>query len=125
MEKTGLYRFYIGIGFLYGVVKVVFVLAGYLHPGAIIHGLIPAVLTVAAGFLAGSAAKKGRPKSGWSSAAFVLPLVSLIGTPIFMYAKQRGLWLDNGRLPVLIIYEVFAVAQAALVLLSRRSGRAE
>jgi hypothetical protein len=113
MSSKQLYWSYIGIGIAYVVIKIVFVLAGYLHLGAIWHGLIPAVLTTAAGLIAMRTIAPSQ-RSPWHWILITLPVLVLITTPPFMYWKQRELWLANGRLPVLIIYECLALVQIAL-----------
>lgn len=114
MSKRQLYWGYIVIGILYVAIKVAFVLAGYLHLGAIWHGLVPAVLTVAAGVLGlrSDTDSSDRSLSHW--VLIILPILVLITTPPYMYWKQRELWLANGRLPVLIIYECLALAQIVI-----------
>jgi hypothetical protein len=113
MSQKQLYGSYIAIGFLYVAIKIIFVLAGYLHLGAIWHGLVPAVLTTAAGVLAMRGDKPAQ-RSRWYSVLVILPILVLVTTPPFMYWKQRELWLAEGRLPVLIIYECMALLQIAI-----------
>ncbi len=113
MHKKG-YVAYIVIGVLYVLVKVVFVSAGYLHPGAIAHGAIPAVLTILASIVTMKANRSGSPPSVWHSTLIILPLLVFITTPPFMYWKQGAAWLANGRLAVLIIYEGFAIIQCLI-----------
>jgi hypothetical protein len=112
-----LYGWYIAIGFLYVIVKIIFVARGYLHTGAIFHGLIPAALTVTAGFWALSVSKR-RTGVLQHKILIVLPVLSLIVTPVYMYLKEREMWLANGRLPVLIIYEILAAVQLIMALRS-------
>jgi hypothetical protein len=109
------------IGILYVAVKVVFVAFGYLHPGAIWHGLVPAVLTTAAGLVV-MRNRAAAPKPFWHWVLIILPVLVLIATPPFMYWKQRSEWLTEGRLPVLVIYEGFALIQAAIALGLRKEN---
>jgi hypothetical protein len=44
MTHRQLYVWYIALGTMYVLVKIIFVAAGYLHLGAITHGMIPGVL---------------------------------------------------------------------------------
>jgi hypothetical protein len=44
----------------------------------------------------------------------ILPVLVLITTPPFMYLKQHGEWLTEGRLPMLIIYKGLALLQTAI-----------
>ena len=120
-SKT-LYVWYIIIGFLYVIVKVIFVLAGYLHTGAIFHGLIPTVLTVMGGFLALAESKRG--DSGiWHVLLIILPILSFVFTPVYMYLREHEMWLTNGRIHVLIIYEALAIVQFILALYCRQRHR--
>jgi hypothetical protein len=108
------YLTYIVLGILYVVVKIAFVSFGYLHVGAIAHGSIPATLTVLA---CSFAIKEKRNISGkiyWHFSMSIVPLLTLVGTPIYMYIKAGDAWLAHGRLPVLIIYVTIAVIQAAI-----------
>jgi uncharacterized membrane protein len=103
------------------IVKIIFVIAGYLHTGAIFHGLIPAALTVTGGFLA-LREKTRRTRTLWHTILIILPILSFVLTPVYMYLKQREMWLTNGRLEVLIIYEILAVVQFVLALLCCRNN---
>ena len=110
-----LYKNYIVIGFLYIAVKIIFVSFGYLHPGAILHGVIPAILTISAAFLCLRKFVKSGQKSFCYNILLILPLLILIITPVFMYFKMGAeKWLINGRLPVLIIYEILAIMQLVI-----------
>lgn len=113
------YCSYIVIGFLYVVVKIIFVLAGYLHTGAIFHGLIPTALTVAGGFLAFHESKLDTGNL-WHVILVILPIISFMLTPIYMYLREYETWLTNGRLEVLIIYEMMAAVQLIIALICIR-----
>jgi hypothetical protein len=117
MKKNNLYCIYIFIGTLYTIVKIGFVSFGYLHVQAIAHGGIPAILTVVAGVLA----FRNPHKPAWQWLMLVFPIVIFLITPVFMYIKAGEQWLSNGRLHVLILYEVMAILQAliAIALLSK------
>ncbi len=110
-----LYTIYILIAALYVLIKIAFVLAGYLHPGAILHGLIPSVITMAVGFLAIVELKKSKGLF-WNKLMIFLPVLIFVITPIYMFFKQKSEWLTEGRLEVLIIYELMAVAQFLIAL---------
>jgi hypothetical protein len=122
MDRKQFYYIYIGIGLFYVVIKLIFVAAGLLHTGAIFHGLVPAVLMSAAGLIALSSLKSGGPKSGMQWILILLPLLLFVITPIFMYLKQRGEWLTEGRLPVMIVYEALAAFQFAYSFRKRSSS---
>ncbi len=116
MNKKVYFWGYLAIGLLYLLVKVVFVSLGYLHLGAIYHGLVPGILTVAAGAIYWKRSSEGKYGAACFWMMVLLPLLTLIITPPFMYFKQGELWLENGRLPVLIIYEVMAFLQIMLAI---------
>ena len=120
MNKKRLYIGYISIGILYILVKMVFVLSGYLHPGAIMHGAIPGILTIAVGFFAKKENIINPQKQIWHKVMITLPFLVLIITPLYMYIREQEMWLDHGRFPVLIIYECLAILQIILAFGSRR-----
>ncbi len=94
----------LGVGYL--LVKILWVSAGYLHLGAITHGAVPALVMTGFGlwFLA------SQPRGAiW---LVLLPLLTLIVTPPFMYWKMGAEWLTQGRASVLVVYEVMALGQA-------------
>ena len=106
------YYIYIAIGVMYVLVKIIFVSFDYLPSGAIAHGSIPAILTVIVGVLSLKERKKNANKSIWHWINIVFALLVFIITPMYMYIKMGGeLWLSEGRLPVLIIYECSAIIQ--------------
>ncbi len=112
-----LYWLYLGIGALYVLVKLVFIAAGYLHPGAVLHGLMACVPTVLAGSLAlRGARRKMDAERIWRITAAILPVLIFVITPVYMYVKQGSEWLTHGRLAVLVIYEVFAALQFVLMI---------
>ncbi|PID82361.1 MAG: hypothetical protein CSB16_01295 [Clostridiales bacterium] len=107
-------KMYIVLGALYVFVKIVFVLSGYLHLGAILHGLIPSVVTMVVGYLALMSLKK--TSVFWPKLMVFLPILILVITPLYMFLRERSNWLTNGRLEVLIIYEVLAIFQILIAL---------
>jgi len=113
VSNKSLYLGYIAVGVLYVAVKVAYVLAGYLHPGAIAHGAIPAVITTIVGTLALRESVAVTQKRIWHTLAVVSPLLVLVITPLYMFIKHDGsmAWLAGGRLSVLIIYECLAIVQ--------------
>lgn len=114
MNKNKNYFSYIGLGILYIVVKIVFVSFGYLHLGAILHGSIPAILTILACLFAIKEKGTNFKKLTWHWLMIILPLLILVTTPLYMYLREGSMWLVNGRLPVLIIYEIAAIIQFAI-----------
>jgi hypothetical protein len=116
MEKLDkiLYYLYIIIGILYVIVKILFVSFGYLHTEAIMHGVIVAIPTTLIGILSLIEHKKGYG-TVLHILAIILPILVLSLTPPYMYLKMGPeKWLTEGRLEVLIIYEIFAVIQIVL-----------
>ncbi len=123
MSNKKFYFVYICIGLLYLIIKLVFVSFGYLHLGAISHGLVPAVFMTIAGLIGLYGIQRGEPFKWLPSVLIALPALVFIITPPFMFWKQGEEWLTQGRLPVLIIYEVLAVVQFVYSLRQRKSGR--
>ena len=112
------YYIYMSVGLMYVVVKIIFVSVSYLHPGAIIHGVIPAILT----FLTGVFSLKERSNNKGHIICHklnsIFPLLILVITPVFMYIKMGSdKWLTEGRLPVMLIYFAFAIAQLVISLI--------
>ncbi len=116
------YVVYMVLGALYVLVKVGFVSAGYLHLGAILHGLIPAVVTIVVCLLAQRALKQSAALL-WHRIMLLAPLLIIITTPVYMYVREREAWLTNGRLEVLIIYEIMAIAQVFISLRQLKTVR--
>jgi hypothetical protein len=127
-NSLGARRAYIGyivVGALYVVVKALFVSMGYLHPGAIIHALIPAVMTIVPGALALRDNGAGFQRLFWHRVTAVVPIAEVpilifITTPLYMYLRQGEEWLSNGRFPVLALYEFLAIVQIAIAAEIRR-----
>ncbi len=109
------YIYYMVLGSLYLIVKILFVSCGYLHLGAIFHGLIPAFITVLIGYLAHIEDLKS---SGllYHKAIVGAPILVFFLTPLYMLLKEGSNWLTNGRLEVLIIYEILALFQFKIAL---------
>jgi cell division protein FtsW (lipid II flippase) len=102
---------------------------GYLHTGAIFHGLLVALPVTVAGIFGLVDYRQARKRRTWHYAMIILPILALILTPVYMF-QRMGIeeWLTEGRLPVLIIYEGFSIAQLWIaVILTRgiqyREGR--
>ncbi len=117
MNKNKFYFSYIGLGILYVVVKIIFVSFGYLHLGAIIHGSIPTILTFLVCLFAIREKETNFKKLAWHWLMFIFPLLILIITPLYMYLREGSMWLMNGRLPVLIIYEITAIIQSTIAVI--------
>jgi hypothetical protein len=115
------------IGILYVIEKLVFILAGYLHWGALAHGAIVTVPITIIAIL--SLIENQKWKGNISHViAIVLPILAIIITPIYMYVKMGSPeWLTEGRLPVLIIYECLAAIQIIIssILLRKRLAKTD
>ena len=125
MEKQDkiYYYSYIIIGVLYILVKVIFVAAGYLQISAIAHGAIVAVPITLVSILS-LIERKNSSRKIWHIFLIILPILAFIITPIYMYFKMGSeQWLTEGRLAVLIIYEVFSAVQLlfSIILIRRKS----
>jgi hypothetical protein len=106
------YLTYIMIGVLYVIVKIIFVSLGYLHLGAIVHGALVTIPVTLAGFFA---YKEKNNKNIWHKIIIVLPILALVLTPVYMYLNMGAeQWLTQGRLSVLIIYELFSIIQISV-----------
>lgn len=114
MLKKKLFRYYIFIGILYILVKAIFISFGLLRQQAIIHGLIPCILTTTAGLVCMRKVAEGSNKSICKWTLILLPVLVLLTTPFYMYRQMGDQWLSNGRLSALIIYEVLALVQIFL-----------
>jgi hypothetical protein len=117
MQNKPHYISYIIIGVLYVVVKIIFISLGYLHTGAVFHGLIPAILTISVGVVAFSSANKGSKNLFWQKSMLVLSALSLFLTPLYMHMRKGDQWLTEGRLEVLLIYELLASVQIIIALI--------
>ncbi|MCD4812355.1 hypothetical protein K8S19_01475 [bacterium] len=125
MQNKKTYYSYMIIGLMYLVVKIIFVSAGYLHFGAIAHGAIPAILTILTGMLSLKERDKNTGRVIWHKLNIIIPILLLIVTPVFMYAKMgRANWLTEGRFSVLMIYSAFAIVQIAIAWISLRKKEA-
>ncbi len=109
------YMVYILLGILYPLIKLIFMMYGFLSSRAIIYGIITGAVTICAGIFATIEFRKKdnkvrKPVGHWL--AIILPLVLLPLTPLIM-TSERGLeWLQEmDRLTIFIIYEVLAIAQ--------------
>lgn len=119
------YYIYIGLGIMYLVLKIIYVLAGFLCVGAIAHGAIPAVLTTFAAIFAIRENNINSQKSFWHWLIVILPLLVLFITPPFMYIQKGDAWIANGRLSVMVIYECIAIVQFILAIIVLRQKKAK
>ncbi len=119
VKTNSLYSKYIVLGALYVLVKFAFVTAGYLHPGAILHALIPAIVTMVVGLLAINTSNNPI----WNKIMILAPILIFVITPLYMYFKEKSEWLVNGRLEVLVIYEILAIVQLIVAFKALRDIR--
>ena len=120
------YYIYMSIGLMYVVVKIIFVSTGYLYPGAIIHGAIPAILTFLTGILSLKERSNNKGQVIYHKLNIIFPSLILVITPVFMYIKMgNDKWLTEGRLPVMIIYFAFAITQLGIswILLRKKENK--
>jgi O-antigen/teichoic acid export membrane protein len=120
--NKSLYLTYIIIGFLYVLVKIIFVSFGYLHLGAIAHGALVTIPVIIAGYFA---FREKNNRNIWHKIIIFLPILAFVLTPIYMYNNMGAeQWLTQGRLPVLIIYELFSIIQIgiSIFLLKNKNG---
>ncbi len=121
-KNKNIYTIYILIGVLYVLIKIVFVMAGYLHLGAILHGLIPSVIAIAVGFMALREFTNMKAVI-WHKVMVTVPVLIFAITPVYMFIKEGESWLINGRLEVLIIYEILSLIQFLIALKQLKNMR--
>jgi hypothetical protein len=119
MTRTQCYYVYLGLAVGYVLVKALFLLSGYLHPGALLHGSLPAALTIAAGALAWRRDKPAGARTPYGWVAILMPCLVFVLTPVYMRLKAGELWLDNGRMYVLLLYWCLALGQVGLAVGAR------
>lgn len=109
------YIVYILLGVLYPLIKLIFMIYGFLGPRAIIYGIITGGVTICAGIFATIEFRKKddevrKPVGHWL--AVLLPLVILPLTPLIMISERGLEWLQEmDKLIIFIIFEVLAIAQ--------------
>jgi ubiquinone/menaquinone biosynthesis C-methylase UbiE len=124
MEVTGkmrskTYLFYIFIGVLYPVVKVIYYVNDLICAQGIIHGLIAGILTICTGILALKEQKgTARPVGHWLAASIPLLIIPL--TPIIMMINLGAEIGQPEKVSVLVIFEALAITQFVLAILMFR-----
>ena len=111
MSEKQLVAVYMIIGMLYLVVKFVFVTTGYLLPNGIELEAIPAVTTYVFGIWVLMTSDSRFKKSVQYRLMMFIPLALLLFMPLFTYQNQGDWWLSEGRLSILLLYELFALMQ--------------
>ncbi len=77
------YIFYILLGLLYPVVKLIWYITGFVYLRGVVYGLIAGVLTISIGILA-LKEYEGVDKPIWHRFAVLIPLIIVLLTPIIM-----------------------------------------
>ncbi len=109
------YVFYMLLGVLYPLIKLIFTMYGFLGLRAIIYGIITGGVTICAGIFATIEFRKKdnkvrKPVGHWL--AVLLPLVILPLTPLIMISEKGLEWLQEmDKMIIFIIFEVLAIAQ--------------
>jgi ubiquinone/menaquinone biosynthesis C-methylase UbiE len=117
--KQKKYLFYVLLGALYPVVKVIYYVNDLVYARGIIYGLIAGILTVGMGILALKEHKRAaKPVGHWLAA--LMPLLIIPLTPITMMIHLGSEMGQIEKLTVLIIFEALAIAQFVLAILMFR-----
>ena len=114
MSEKQLVTIYMIIGMLYLVVKFVFVTTGYLLPNGIELEAIPAVTTYVFGIWVLMSSDSHFQKLIQYRLMTLIPLGLLLFMPLFTYQNQGDWWLSEGRLSILLLYELFALIQCMI-----------
>jgi len=111
-----IYFFYIFLGVLYPVVKVVYYITGLVYLRGVIYGLIASVLTTCIGVLALKEYKGAtKPVGHWLAA--LIPLIIIPLTPaIMVYNLGQGIFQIE-KMTILVIFECIAITQIILAFL--------
>jgi SAM-dependent methyltransferase len=118
-QKIKIYFFYILLGLLYPIVKVICYINGLVYLRGVIYGLIAGVSTISVGILA-LKEYDGTDKPVWHWLAALIPLIVIPLTPIIMIL-HLGLrtFLMEKMLPFMI-FEGIAAAQFIVAILMFR-----
>ena len=114
-----IYFFYIFLGVLYPVVKVVYYINGLVYLRGVIYGIIAGVLTTCIGILALKEYRgASKPVRHWLAA--LIPLIIIPLTPIIMVIHLGSEMLQMEKITVLMIFEGLAITQFVLAILMFR-----
>ncbi len=113
------YVFYILLGLLYPIFKVICYINGLIYLRGVIYGLIAGVSTISVGILA-LKEYGGANKPVWHWLAALIPLIVIPLTPIIMiYHLGLTVFLTD-KMAILMIFEGIAVAQFIVAILMFR-----
>lgn len=117
--KKKIYFFYILLGVLYPVVKVICYINGLVYARGVIYGIITGVLTTCIGILAlKEYGGTGKPVGHWLAA--LIPLIVIPFTPIIMIIHLGSEMLQIEKMTLLMIFECLAITQIILAILMFR-----
>jgi|GEM_PF-2658913 len=118
-RRIKIYFFYILLGLLYPLVKVICYINGLVYLRGVIYGLFVGVLTISVGILA-LKEYDGAVKPVWHWLAALIPLIVIPLTPIIMiYHLGLRMFLME-KMAIFMIFEGIAVAQSILAILMFR-----
>ncbi len=106
-KKRDPYYDYMMLGSMYVLIIVVFVWLDFLQMVMILHALVPAAMTMWAGYMA----TQQKENSLWPKIMALFSALIFVATPLYMSLTQGGAWLDDGGLQVILIYMAFAASQ--------------
>ena len=124
ITENKIYFFYILLGFLYFISKVIFYIPGFVCAQGVVLGLISTVLTVCVGIFAFKEyegyKKANKLVAHWLAA--LMPLLILSITPNYMiYKIYLGKEMFSPeKIVIFAIFECLAIAQIILVILMFR-----
>ena len=113
------YFFYIFLGVLYPVVKVIYYINGLVYARGVIYGIIVGALTICIGILALNEYRGERKPIGHWAAALI-PLIVIPLTPVIMIIHLGSEMLHMEKMTVFMIFEGLAIAQLVLAILMFR-----
>ena len=113
------YFFYIFLGVLYPVVKVIYYINGLVYARGVIYGIIVGVLTICIGILAlKEYIGERKPVGHWGAA--LIPLLVIPLTPVIMIIHLGPEMLQLEKITVFMMFEGLAIAQLVLAVLMFR-----
>ena len=118
-RRIKIYFFYILLGLLYPVVKVICYINGLVYLRGVIYGLIAGVSTISVGILA-LKEYGGADKPVWHWLAALIPLIIIPLTPIVMILHLGLRTFLMEKMTIFMIFEGIAVAQFIVAILMFR-----
>ena len=118
-RRIKIYFFYISLGLLYPVVKVICYINGLVYLRGVIYGLIAGVSTISVGILA-LKEYDGADKPLWHWLAALVPLVIIPLTPIVMILHLGLMTFLMEKTTLFMVFEGIAVAQFIVAILMFR-----